>query len=63
MIKKLMCFLWGHKIVHKAYTGSTINGIGVMGNEQTIALYKFTRTDFCTRCGKLIKEKNDEQIT
>ena len=24
MIKKLICFLWGHRLVHKAYTGNCV---------------------------------------
>jgi hypothetical protein len=57
MIKKLICYLWGHKTVHKAYTGQKVNCVGLMGNKYTISLYKFERTNFCTRCGKTIKEE------
>lgn len=58
MIKKLICFFWGHKIVHKAYTGKIINCVGLAGNEYTRSLYRFEKTDYCTRCGKSTKEKS-----
>lgn len=63
MIKYLICRIWGHKTVHKAYTGETIDCVGPMGNKYTRSLYKFQRTNYCTRCGKPIKEdNNDKQI-
>jgi len=51
MIKKLICFIWGHSTVHKAYTGEKMNVVGALGNSYTISLYKYETTPFCTRCG------------
>ena len=59
MIKYLICLFWGHKTVHKAFTGEKINCVGVLGNKHIRCLYKFQRTDYCTRCGKPIKEDTD----
>jgi len=53
MIKNLICWLWGHKVIHKAFTGNVIRGPDrLTGMESQITLYKYERTPFCTRCGK-----------
>ena len=52
MLKKIICLILGHKIIHKAYTGQQLETIGLAGNKHTINMYKFEKTDFCTRCGK-----------
>lgn len=52
MIKWLICKLWGHKTVHKAFTGEQTECVGIAGNQYTIQLYKWETTKFCTRCGK-----------
>lgn len=52
MLKKLICFMLGHKTVLKAYTGNTVQARGVLGNDFTISLYEWRRMDFCVRCGK-----------
>ena len=52
MIKHLICWLWGHKTVHKAYTGETMPHHDMLLNQVIQApLYKWERTKFCTRCG------------
>ena len=51
MIKKLVCFLWGHKTVVKAYTGETYNTKSYAGMPLSVSLYKFVRNQFCLRCG------------
>lgn len=52
MVKKLICLIWGHKTVHKAYTGETLPVTGKLGNAYKVALYRYERTSYCTRCGK-----------
>jgi hypothetical protein len=52
MLNKIICFILGHKVIHKAYTGGTIKTIGPLGNESTITLFKWQKSEFCTRCGK-----------
>lgn len=52
MIKKLICLLWGCKTVHKAYTGEQMDCVGVLGNAYTSSMFHYTKTPFCTRCGK-----------
>ena len=58
MIKKLICLLWGHKTVHKGYTGETMRQSNGFGMTVDVALYQFTRTRFCTRCGKEVHPSN-----
>lgn len=54
MIKKFICFIWGHKVVHKAFTGNTMPSINKLtGQKEDILLYKWEKSKFCTRCGKL----------
>ncbi len=58
MIKELICWLWGHKTVHKGYTGETMRQSNGFGMAVDVALYTFTRTKFCTRCGKEVHPSN-----
>lgn len=30
MLKKILCFLWGHKTVHKAYTGEQMSCVSML---------------------------------
>ena len=62
MLKWLICLLWGHKTVHKAYTGEKIRVRGVGGNEYDISLYKHHRTNYCTRCGKVMSRDSDQWV-
>lgn len=57
MIKYIICLVWGHKTVYKEYTGGTIKYEEVSGNKYTRRLFKFKTSDYCLRCGKVIKEK------
>lgn len=52
MIKKTICFIWGHKTVHKAYTGEKLSVVGVFGNTYDRSLYRYEKTPYCIRCGK-----------
>lgn len=47
MLKKLWCFIWGHKIVAKEYTGKTFTTEFGVGH-----YYVYRKRDFCLRCGK-----------
>lgn len=58
MIAWLICFLWRHKTVHKAATGSFDSTNPLTGLPQKGHYYKFTRTPFCTRCGKLCQQES-----
>lgn len=55
MIKKLICWIWGHKTVHKAATGERydtidrLTGMPIKGH-----YYKLVRSRFCRRCGKIV---------
>ena len=55
MIKKLICFFWGHKVIVKAFTGEQMEVVGLLGNYHTVQMYKLKKLDFCKRCGKTIK--------
>lgn len=53
MIKKFICFIWGHKNILKEFTGETFNagphplsGLPQVGN-----YYNLKKFDFCVRCG------------
>jgi len=52
MIKKILCFLLGHKIVIKAFTGKTMEQTDMVGNPVTSSMYVWKRMDYCVRCGK-----------
>lgn len=41
MIKALICWLWGHKTVVKAYTGKTFVTQNYAGNELSVSLYEW----------------------
>jgi len=53
MIKWMICLLWGHKTVHKAYTGEKMKVTRILGNSHDVPLYRYEKTDFCIRCGKI----------
>jgi len=53
MIKKLICLLFGHKNIHKAYTGNKMDvNNGFINTE--VMFFKYIKTPFCIRCGKNI---------
>jgi len=57
MIKKLICWLWGHKTIHKAVTGNTMEITQSMtGMLNTVPIFKYERTTFCTRCGEMVHD-------
>lgn len=51
MIKALICLLWGHKTVVKAYTGQTYETCSYAGTPLSVSLYRWQRQRFCLRCG------------
>lgn len=57
MIKRLICWLWGHSIVRKAFTGETFHTTNLMWQEHTISLYVWEKSKFCLRCGKKVGEE------
>jgi hypothetical protein len=61
MIKKLICFLWGCKTVHRGYTGETIGVDDFLTGARQSLLYRWERTPFCTRCGKPTEEEAPEK--
>ena len=62
MIKKLLCWLWGHKTVVKAYTGETMIADGAFDRDVKHPLYRWERSKFCTRCGKSIHQDEEAKI-
>jgi hypothetical protein len=68
MVKKLWCFIWGHKFVIKSFTGQTKKVINAFRGEEDIQYYKWSKTPFCLRCCKPnpyydeLKEKKNENI-
>lgn len=53
MIKNLICWLWGHRIVFKDYTGKVIDG-GRWHEDRVEFIWR--RLDFCIRCGKKVED-------
>ena len=51
MIKKLICFLWGHKFMAKAYTGQSMKITNYLGQESLASLYRWEAQKYCLRCG------------
>lgn len=51
MIKKIICLLWGHQTVVKAYTGETMTATSFAGHEIQVSMYSLKRLKFCKRCG------------
>ena len=58
MIKKLICLLWGHRTVVRAYTGEKISSSNGVCESDTL-LYIWKRMDFCLRCGKSVKHEGE----
>ena len=58
MIKRLICWLWGHSFMRKAYTGETMISDNGFGQPITHALYRVKRQKFCKRCGAEWREDN-----
>lgn len=52
MIPKIICFLFGHKIREKAYTGETYQTANLLGMPFSVSLYKWSYLEKCPRCGK-----------
>lgn len=61
MIKKLICRIWGHKTVHKAYTGEKVSVLGALGYRYDISLFRYQKTDFCIWCGETVYTDNLHQ--
>lgn len=55
MIKKLLCKVWGHKFIVKAYTGQTYMASNGLGDQHLVSLYDWKKMDYCLRCGKDLK--------
>ena len=47
MIKRFICWMWGHNIMFKAFTGNIIK----IDNEE-FPTYKWEKQKHCLRCGK-----------
>lgn len=60
MLTKLWCWLFGHKVVVKAFTGETMVSDNGLGHPITRALYVLERKDFCVRCGKRISIRTSD---
>lgn len=56
MLIKFLCWLFGHKVMAKAYTGETMETWNTRKGITTSSMYVWERQDYCIRCGK----KNEE---
>jgi ribosomal protein L33 len=55
MLIWLICHLWNHKTMHKAYTGETIMYTDRITNTLIkVPLHKWERMPYCTRCGQKV---------
>lgn len=57
MIKKFWCWIWGHRVLAKAYTGETYMATNLLGEQHTVSMYVWQRFDYCLRCAKDVKGK------
>jgi hypothetical protein len=51
MIKKFICWLFGHKFVAKVFTGE-VQTVSTYGGHCDVEYYKWVRYPFCLKCGK-----------
>ena len=51
MIQKLLCWLFGHKTVYRAFTGQTAVVDGAFDRGLTMPVMVWARSKFCLRCG------------
>ncbi len=56
MWNKFLCWLLGHKVMIKAFTGNTLPYKNYLGMELKTNLYKWEKQKHCLRCGK----RNDD---
>ena len=52
MIKRLICFLWGHDTVRSVSTGETFVATNLLGMKVIGEYEKIVRYPFCMRCAK-----------
>ena len=52
MILKFICWLFGHKVLYKAFTGNTITYDGVFDRDIKSPTFVLERSPYCLRCGK-----------
>ncbi len=57
MLQKLLCWLFGHKTIYKAFTGQTAVVDGVFDRDVKTPINVWERSKFCLRCGKNIHEE------
>jgi hypothetical protein len=50
MIKKLICWLLGHKFIVKVFTGR-VQTVATYGGHCDVEYYKWVQSPFCLRCG------------
>lgn len=58
MIQKLLCFLFGHKTLYKAFTGQIATIDGVFDRDIKTPIMTWQRSKFCLRCGKKIHNED-----
>jgi len=56
MIQKLLCWLFGHKTVYKAFTGQTVAVDGHFDRNITTPVMTWERSKFCLRCGEKVHQ-------
>ncbi len=54
MIKRFLCWLFGHRTVFKATIGETITVDTHFEKDQKLPLMKWKRSKFCLRCGTMV---------
>lgn len=53
MLKRLICYLWGHKVIVKAYTGDVVHQTDRLTlNVVEVPMYRWEKQKFCLRCEK-----------
>ena len=56
MLKRIWCFLWGHKTLLKAFTGHAVEVTdSLTGGMRRVPTYVWEKQKYCVRCGKEVK--------
>ena len=62
MLQKLLCWLFGHKSVYRAYIGQTATITDSLTlQDRTLPVTKWVRSNFCLRCGTKVHD-DDVQV-
>ncbi len=56
MLKRFLCWFFGHKTVYKVFTGQTVVIDGYLDRNIVTPVYRWERNKYCLRCGTPVHE-------